>query len=58
MFLILVTEEYDHVRRGKLLTAQQTHTLEQGQADRGKASTTTKTRLVDQNSIAVGGANT
>jgi integrase len=29
--------------------------LEQGQADRGKTSTATKARLVDQNSIAVGG---
>jgi hypothetical protein len=58
MFVILVTEEYDHVRQGKLLTGSQAYALEQGQADWGKTSTATKTRLVDQNSIIVGGTNT
>jgi hypothetical protein len=41
MFLILVTEEYDHAGHCKLLTDYQTHALEQRQADRGETSAAT-----------------
>jgi hypothetical protein len=57
MFVILAAEEYDDVGQRKLLTASQANALEQEQAHQGKTSTATKTRLVDQNSTAVGGAN-
>ena len=41
----------------KHLTVEQTHALEQRQADRGKTSAATKARLVDQNPITAGGPN-
>jgi hypothetical protein len=47
MFVILVTEEYDHARQWKLRTSQPPHALEQRQADRGETSPATKARLVD-----------
>ena len=38
MFVILVTEEYDHARQWKSRTGQPPHALEQRQADRGETS--------------------
>jgi hypothetical protein len=48
MLVVLSNEEYDHARQqGLLFTSAPPRALEQGQADWGEASTTTKTRLVD-----------
>ena len=38
MFVVLITEEYDHARQWKSRTGQPPHALEQRQADRGETS--------------------
>ena len=58
MFVILVTEEYDHVRQRKLLTPNKRTPWNKGKLIGARPPLATKARLVDQNPITVGGANT
>src|SRR6266568_6375751 len=53
MLVTSVTEDYDHAKHRKCCPNRiQTHALEQGQADRRKATAAAKARLVDPDQAA------